>query len=68
MTLAEAIKQRRGLESGRSVARSLGVSAAMISRLEHGLHRPSYDTAVKLAVWLGWSTDQVMKAAGEPAP
>lgn len=31
-------------------------------------HRPSYDTSVKLAAWLGWRMERVMGAAGEPAP
>lgn len=34
--------------------------------MERGTHRPSYDTAKKLAAWLGWTTDQVMEAAGRP--
>lgn len=39
-----------------------------LSRLERGTHRPSYDTAVKLARWLGWTVEQVMEAASAPAP
>jgi hypothetical protein len=39
-----------------------------LARLERGTHRPTYDTAVKLAAWLGWTTDQVMQAAAQPAP
>jgi hypothetical protein len=37
-------------------------------RLERGTHRPSYDSAVKLARWLGWTVEQVMEAAAAPPP
>jgi DNA-binding XRE family transcriptional regulator len=60
---------------GRRAAASLEVAAAQVglpyttlSRLERGTHRPSLDTAVKLARWLGWSVEQVVEAAGQPAP
>jgi len=39
-----------------------------VPRIERGTHRPSYDTAVRLAAWLGWSVERVMGAASEPAP
>ena len=46
----------------------IGISQPTLSRLERGTHRPSIDTALKLATWLGWSVERVIKAAGEPAP
>lgn len=36
-------------------------------RIERGMHRPSYDTAVKLAAWLGWTVERVMDASSTPA-
>jgi DNA-binding XRE family transcriptional regulator len=53
---------------GESIATDLGLSHDHYYRLERGTHAPSYPTAVKLAAWLGWTTDQVMEAAGRPAP
>lgn len=66
--LGEAIRSRRAARSLPEVGRELGVSHQTVMRLEHGTHRPSFDTARKLATWLGWSTDQVMDAASEPVP
>jgi DNA-binding XRE family transcriptional regulator len=51
-----------------SAAAATGITQATMSRIERGTSRPTYDTAVKLAAWLGWTTDQVMEAAGRPAP
>lgn len=45
----------------------IGVSRSGLAGVERGTHRPSYDTAVKLAAWLGWTVEQVMTAATEPA-
>ena len=39
------------------------MSAVTFSYLERGLHRPTADTALKLARWLGWSVERVMEAA-----
>jgi hypothetical protein len=40
-----------------------GISFPTIHRLEHGLHRPSVDTALKLARWLGWTLEEVVEAS-----
>lgn len=64
--LGIAIRERRGVQTQAGVASELGLVALTLSRLERGTHRPSYETAVKLAAWLGWTTDQVMNAAGQP--
>lgn len=48
------------------LASLVGVAETTISHQERGTHRPSYDTAVKLARWLGWTVEQVMEAAAQP--
>jgi DNA-binding XRE family transcriptional regulator len=55
--------QRRLGRSQRAVADEVGVPHATLARLERGSHRPSWDTAVALAAWLGWTPGQVMDAA-----
>lgn len=45
----------------------MGVSYMTLSSIERGAHRPSVDTAVKLARWLGWTVERVIEAATEPA-
>lgn len=66
--LGRAIRDRRGPTTQAEAAAGLGIVSLTLSRIERGTHRPSYDTAVKLAAWLGWSVEQVMNAAAEPAP
>ena len=66
--LGRAIRDRRGLTTQAEAAIELGIVPLTLSRIERGTHRPSYDTAVKLAAWLGWTVEQVMEAAGEAAP
>lgn len=51
-----------------SSAASMAVPCGTLARLERGTHRPSADTARALARWLGWTTDQVLDAADQPAP
>lgn len=46
----------------------VGVSYVTLSGLERGTHRPSADTARKLARWLGWTMEQVFEASGKPPP
>lgn len=58
---------QRGEASLQAIGERTGVPYTTLSRLERGVHRPSYDTAVKLAAWLGWTVEQVMTAATEPA-
>ncbi|HYF57028.1 MAG TPA: helix-turn-helix transcriptional regulator [Salinarimonas sp.] len=52
-------------------AAEVGLTGVTFSRLERGKHIPSYDTAVKLSRWLGWTVEEVMAAAGggpDPGP
>lgn len=67
-SLGTAIRRQRGAMSQAGLAAQLGVVPLTLSRIERGAHTPSYATAVKLAAWLGWTTDQVMEAAARPAP
>lgn len=62
-TLADAVRKKRGDLSQVDAAQAAGVPRATLSRLERGTHRPSYDTAVKLARWLGWTVEEVMAGA-----
>jgi len=57
----------RGAAPLHEVATSVGVTYTTLSRIERGTHRPSYDTAKALAVWLEWTVEEVMEAAGRPA-
>jgi transcriptional regulator with XRE-family HTH domain len=60
-----AVQERRGGMSQEDAARTLGLTGVTFSRIERGLHRPTYDTALKLARWLGegWTVERVMEAA-----
>lgn len=64
--LGVAIRDQRAGRSQRGIADAVGVPAATLSRLERGTHRPSADTARKLATWLGWTVEQVLDAADQP--
>lgn len=66
--LGHAIRSARGDAGQQDLAAVLGVSPLTLSRLERGKHEPSLATALKLAKWLGWSVEQVVEAAGQPAP
>lgn len=66
--LGAAVRQNRADRSQGELAAELQVTAQTVSRLERGSHQPSLDTAVKLARWLGWTVEQVVEAAGQPAP
>jgi len=65
--LGVAIIACRGGRSGREAAAEIGIDQGMLSRLETGARSPSAQTARALARWLGWTTDQVLDAAGQPA-
>lgn len=65
--LGQAMQARRGDSPLRDVAVELGVANTTLSHLERGTHRPSLDTARKLAVWLSWSIEEVVQAAETPA-
>jgi len=58
---------RRGSTPLRDVGEEVGLPHTTLSHLERGTHRPSTDTARKLATWLGWTIEQVLDAADERA-
>jgi DNA-binding XRE family transcriptional regulator len=64
--LGEALRTRRVAASGASAAEELGLDHDHFYRLERGQHRPTVDTARKLAAWLGWTLEQVLDAADTP--
>ena len=66
--LGRRLIERRGSDSLFVVAEATGLSYSTLSNIELGTHAPSYPTAVKLAAWLGWTTDEVMAAANQPGP
>ncbi len=65
--LGVAIRERRDGRSQRYVEEETAIPPATLSRLERGTHRPSADTARALARWLGWTVEQVLDAADQPA-
>jgi DNA-binding XRE family transcriptional regulator len=67
-TLGAALRTRRGELTGPDVAAELKLEAGHYYRLERGQHRPTIDTARKLAKWLGWTVEQVFDAADTPMP
>lgn len=64
--LSVALQNRRGTSTQREAAKVMGVHHATLARIERGTHRPSADTAVALAKWLGWSVEAVLEAAKTP--
>lgn len=66
--LGLALIERRGDASLFAVEAETGLTYTTLSRLERGAHRPSADTALKLARWLGWTMEEVMAAADQPTP
>jgi DNA-binding XRE family transcriptional regulator len=66
--LGVALISRRAQESLFRVADQTGLTYSTLSNLERGTHAPSLATALKLAKWLGWTVEQVVEAAGQPAP
>jgi transcriptional regulator with XRE-family HTH domain len=62
--LGDALRAKRGETTASAVASQLGVDTATMTRIELGA-RPSFDTALKLARWLGedWNVERVMEAA-----
>ena len=65
--LGSAMLARRGPRPLTAAAKEVGVTYSVMSRLECGFGRPSADTALKLAKWLGWTMEEVMEAAGKAA-
>lgn len=66
--LGAAIQRQRGAARQEDAAADLELTGTTLSRLERGTHRPSADTARALARWLGWTMEQVLDAADQPAP
>ena len=66
--LGVALRVRRGERRQEDVVDECGLPRGTLARIERGAHAPSADTARALARWLGWTTDQVLDAAGQPAP
>ena len=64
--LGAAVIAHRAEQTLTGIAEQLGVTNPTLSRIERGTHRPSYDTALALSRWLGWTVEQVMEAAGQP--
>ena len=62
------MQAHRGAVHGDTAAMEAGIPASTFYRIERGTHRPSYNTARALARWLGWTVEQVMDAAEQPAP
>ncbi|MCA9794002.1 MAG: helix-turn-helix transcriptional regulator [Candidatus Eremiobacteraeota bacterium] len=65
--LAQAIRRCREGRPQRDVAPDIGINRSTLARIERGTHQPSAATALKLAPWLGWTVEQVLRAAQEPA-
>lgn len=65
--LGAALLARRAGRKQRDVAQEIGTSDVTLGALELGTRKPSADTARALARWLGWTTDQVLDAAEQPA-
>lgn len=66
--LGATLVAKRGGASLEAVAVEVGVPYTTLSRVERGTHAPSIATALKLAKWLGWTVEQVVEAAAQPAP
>lgn len=65
--LGAALIARRAGRAGRVVAEEIGIDHGAYTRLESGKRGPSAPTARALARWLGWTTDEVLDAAEQPA-
>ncbi|MBL8616324.1 MAG: helix-turn-helix domain-containing protein [Deltaproteobacteria bacterium] len=61
------MRARRGASIGEEAALVLEVTKGTYYKIERGTHAPSLATALKLAKWLGWTVEQVVEAAGQPA-
>ena len=65
--LSAELIARRGGQTQAEAAIEAGLAQRTWSALERGTHAPSAGTALKLARWLGWTVEQVLVAAEEPA-
>jgi plasmid maintenance system antidote protein VapI len=66
--LSSALLARRGSSDQRAAAAEIGIPPTTLSPIERGRQKLSTETALKLARWLGWTMEQVVEAAGQPAP
>jgi DNA-binding XRE family transcriptional regulator len=65
------MRRQRGPDSTcEEASRAAGIKQPTYVRVEIGEVEPSYDTAFKIAAWLGagWTVERVMEAARTPAP
>ncbi len=67
-SLGIALRARRGEGSLAEAAGAMGIGTSTLNLLDLGRSVPSYDTAVKLAAWLGdgWDVHRVMREARTP--
>lgn len=61
--LGYALRNSRDGRSQDYVSAKLGLTGATFSRIERGLNQPTYDTAVAIAKWLGWTIEDVYAQA-----
>jgi DNA-binding XRE family transcriptional regulator len=66
--LGHHLRLQRGSRDQTEVALDIGIPRSTLAGVERGTHAPSLATALKLAKWLGWTVEQVVEAAGQPAP
>jgi DNA-binding XRE family transcriptional regulator len=66
--LGRAVRARRGERGQVEAGAEAGLPHSTLSRIERGTHRPSVETARALAVWLGWTLEQVLDAAETRVP
>ena len=59
------MRERRGRRTQQHAASEVGIAQGTYSRLERGIHRPAGTMAGVVAVWLGWSEEEVAAAAKE---
>ncbi len=65
--LGAAVVDARADRSLQALAKELRTTHITLSRVERGTHKPSIDTSYKLARWLGWDLERVIRAANQPA-
>lgn len=65
--LGSVLAKRRGKLTQAQAAQAAGLKQRSWSYVERGAHMPSPATARALAAWLGWSLEDVFKAAETPA-
>jgi DNA-binding XRE family transcriptional regulator len=60
--LGSAMQAKRGDVDPATMAARIGLKRSTYYSLERGSHRPSYETALVLAAWLGpeWTIERIM--------